>query len=135
MQHQRAGLEREEQVLGPSFRMPDDLPGNQGGQVFLHFPTQALLVEAHLHDPATHDVRLDSTAGGLDFGQLGHGWDCWAECGNKKARQGRAFWMGFQGTGNYLILVSLYATCLRATGAYFFTSILSGWRRLFLVVT
>src|SRR3569833_1420765 len=35
----------------------------------------------------------------------------------------------------YLIFVSLYATCLRATGSNLRTSILSGWRRLFLVVT
>src|SRR5688572_14944632 len=35
----------------------------------------------------------------------------------------------------YLIFVSLYSTCLRTTGSYFFTFILSGCRRLFLVAT
>ena len=34
----------------------------------------------------------------------------------------------------YLILPSLYKTCLRTLGSYFLTSIFSGWRRLFLVV-
>jgi hypothetical protein len=36
---------------------------------------------------------------------------------------------------SYLIFVSLYDTCLRTTGSYFFTSILSGCRRLFFVTT
>jgi hypothetical protein len=48
--------------------MSDDLSGDQVGQVFLHFPTQPLLIETHLGDAATHYVRLDSTACGLDFG-------------------------------------------------------------------
>src|SRR5690606_25261483 len=35
----------------------------------------------------------------------------------------------------YLILASLYDTCLRTTGSYFFVSIFSGWARLFFIVT
>jgi hypothetical protein len=34
----------------------------------------------------------------------------------------------------YLILASLYITCLRMVGSNFFISILPGWLRLFLVV-
>ena len=37
-------------------------------------------------------------------------------------------------SGNYLILASLYMTCLRATGSYFFISSWSGVVRLFLSV-
>ena len=55
----------------------------------------------------------------------------------KKQKPGKL--PGFAGVeiGNavsYLILASLYGTCLRTTGSYFFISSLSGVVRLFLVV-
>ena len=62
-------------------------------------------------------------------------------CGMKKATRrwpmpamcGHPRW-GAHAAADHLILVSLYATCLRATGSYFLISIFSGIVRLFFVV-
>jgi len=51
---------------------------------------------------------------------------------NNKAPQLRGFVVGVE--ADYLILVSLYSTCLRAFGSNFMIDIFSGMVRLFFVV-
>src|SRR5882757_3854771 len=138
MQQERARLQLQQQVFRTAPGVEDHLSRYQVREVFLYAPTQPLLVEAKLHDPMADRVGLDPAAGGFNFGQLRHlkvrllGWDRQqkgpAMPGPLKISSPR------RGVG-YLILVSLYATCLRTTGSNLRTSILSGCRRLFLVVT
>jgi len=73
MQHQRAGFELEQQVLGSALRVEDALAGYQVWQVALDGPPQAGLVDGQREDFAAHGVGFDTPARGFDFWELGHG--------------------------------------------------------------
>jgi hypothetical protein len=73
MQHQRAGFELEQQVLGSALRVQDALAGYQIRQVALHAPPQSGLMDGKREDLVAHGVGLDTPARGFDFWELGHG--------------------------------------------------------------
>src|SRR5690606_19341475 len=73
MRDQRTRLRLDQQVLGAPLDRLDTLAGQAHVQVFRNRPAQAPLTHDHTADTLADEMRLDTAAGGFDFGKFRHG--------------------------------------------------------------
>ncbi len=72
VQHQSAGFGFQQKILGPALRVQDAIAGNARRDSSVDTPSQSRFVDGEGDDAASHRVRLDTAARGLDLWKFRH---------------------------------------------------------------
>jgi hypothetical protein len=67
MQHERAGVESEEQIFSPATGAVNALTGNELRDVGVYAPAKARLMNLKRDNSTADDMRFDAATSSLDF--------------------------------------------------------------------